>query len=322
MKKRISKLLVGLIVMGFFSCEKEELPVKPHSTGNMVTGEVSMESDYRYQLYFDLETNSMVQQNLKVIWDLGFETSANGYHVVLNSAKMMAASNTGETNMNSVIDTAGLHFNWDVPSGNIDSTAIGNWASGEVFVIDRGYDPTGAHQGFKKMILQSYNSIEYQIDVANLDGSDAYIATIPKDESYNLTFFSLDNAVVEVEPLKEDWDLSFTQYTHIFNEVPPSPYLVTGALANRNGVQVARLFDKEFDEITADDINDLTFSESIDVIGYNWKFYDFGTSSYTVHSNQNYIIKSTEEKYYKLHFIDFYDDMGQKGTPTFEFQEL
>ena len=28
------------------------------------------------------------------------------------------------------------------------------------------------------------------------------------------------------------------------------------------------------------------------------------------------------DKYYKLHFIDFYNNLGEKGYPKFEIQEL
>jgi len=85
---------------------------------------------------------------------------------------------------------------------------------------------------------------------------------------------------------------------------------------------VAQVFDKDFSAITLDDLSNYSLSLNINTIGYDWKFYDFETSKYTVFVNQNYIIKSTEGKFYKLHFINFYDESGVKGTPVFEFQEL
>ena len=328
MKKtsRYGSLLFLTLTLCLFACEKEELPINKHNRGDLTESMASMGDDYRYQLFFDLETNSMVMQNMKTDWDLGFETSAARYGVILNTAKAMFAASTFETDFSLVTDTVGLIFHWDEASGNMDSTAIGDWTlSNNVYVLDRGYNELGVHLGLKKVIFQSVNSQEYSIRCANMDGTNDISYVVPKDDNYNFTFLSLDGIsnAVSIEPPKEDWDISFTQYTHVFyGQGPAMPYLVSGVLINRNGVEVTRIFDKEFAEITLDDAYNYSFLPAINAIGYDWKAYDFGTGLYTVFSNQNYIVKSTEGKYFKLHFIDFYDDSGSKGSPTFEFQEL
>lgn len=319
-----SNFLILIIGTFFFvACEKEEIPIEAHDPGDVITTSVFMQSDYRNQLYFDLETNKMIKQNHKTEWDLGFETSASGNKVVLNTSKLMYAANTQQSNFASVVDTVGLNFMWDAASGNLDSTAIGNWTANNVYVIDRGFDELGAHQGFSKIEFLSVNSTEYAVHFANLDGTNDVTMNIPKDVNHNLTFLSLNGNIANIEPPKENWDLAFTQYTYIFyDETPITPYIVTGCLSNRNKVEVAQVFNKEFADITLNDVNNYSFSTDIDVIGYSWKEYDFDTSSYIIYYTKNYIIKSTEGKYYKLHFIDFYDGFGVKGTPTFEFQEL
>ena len=314
-----------LILVAFFfvACEKEEIPVAAHNPGSTIASSVFMQSDYSSQLYFDLETNKMIQQNHKTIWDLGFETSEAGNKVVLNTSKLMYAANTQQTSFTNVTDTVGLTFKWDAASGNLDSTAIGDWTANNVYVIDRGLDELGTHQGFSKIEFLAVNTSEYTVHFANLDGSNDKTMNITKDADYNLAFLSLNGNTVSVAPPNENWDLSFTQYTNIFyDETPITPYVVAGCLSNRNKVEVAQVFDKEFENIVLDDVNNYGFSTAVDAIGYAWKEYDFNTSSYIIFSAKNYIIKSTEGKYYKLHFIDFYDDLGVKGTPTFEFQEL
>jgi len=312
-----------LIACAFCSCEKEEMPIPAHDAGNIVASSVKMEANYLNQLFFDLETNTIVQQNFKTDWDLGFESNATGNRVVLNSSKLMFAAVTNQTDFLLVTDTVGLIFRWDVPSGNLDNTAIGDSDSTKnVVVIDRGYNELGAHLGFKKILFINVTNTAYEVKFANLDGSDEVIRQVVKDNAYNFTFLSLDNNIVNIQPEKENWDLAFTQYTHIFVGNPPTPYLVTGVLTNRNNVEVATVFDKEFTSITLADVDDYSFLKTINQIGYDWKEYSFNTSNYTVFTDKNYIIKSTEGKYFKLHFIDFYDDLGVKGTPTFEFQEL
>ena len=314
---------VLLIASSFCSCEKKEMPVPAHDAGSIVTSSVKMEANYLNQLFLDLETNTIVQQNIKTDWDLGFESTVAGNRVILNSAKLMFAAVTNQTDLLLVTDTIGLHFKWDIPSGNLDSTAIGDWNSTKnVVIIDRGYNELGVHQGFKKILFKNVTHTEYEVQFANLDGSDEVVRQVVKVNAYNFTFLSLDNKIVNIQPEKENWDLAFTQYTHIFQGNPPIPYLVTGVLTNRNNVEVATVFDKEFTSITLADVDNYSFLTTINQIGYDWKEYSFNTSSYTVFSDKNYIIKSTEGKYFKLHFIDFYDDLGVKGTPTFEFQEL
>ncbi|MBL4592795.1 MAG: HmuY family protein [Flavobacteriales bacterium] len=321
MTRKIKYLLPLSLSVFLFSCEKEELPIPAHDPGDVITSSVSMESDYRYQLFFDLGTNTMVKKNMKTDWDLGFETSASGINVILNGAKYIKTANTGTTNFTNISDTLGYSFLIDMPSGSMDSTAIGTWSVNNVYIIDRGFDELGAHQGFSKVELISVSSNSFNIHFSNLNGTNDVMMNIPKDDAYNFTFLSLDGNIASIEPPKENWDIMFSQYTHYYYD-DETTYLVTGCLSNRNKVEVAEVFDKDFLSITINDINNYSFSPNINMIGYDWKEYVFSTGQYTVYIHQNYIIKSTEGKYFKLHFIDFYDEYGVKGTPTFEFQEL
>ena len=101
--------------------------VLPHDPGDLTEGEVELTETYKYQVFYDFETNSTIAQNLISEWDLGFETSDSGWHVILNTSKMMLAGNTGETNFEMVKNKSGLEMNFDPSHGNLDSTAIGNW---------------------------------------------------------------------------------------------------------------------------------------------------------------------------------------------------
>ncbi len=122
-----------------------------------------------------------------------------------------------------------------------------------------------------------------------------------------------------VEPPKSTWDLEFTSYTHIFYS-PTQPYLVTGCLLNRYNTQAVKDSVKVFSEITFSDVSGYTLSDNINTIGYEWKTFNSGT--YTTNPDLNYIIRSQEGFYYKLHFIDFYNQNGLKGNPKWEYQQL
>jgi len=307
----------------FASCEMKETPVPPLPPGEAVTSDVSMGGSYAYQVFFDLETNTAVSKNQKVDWDLGFEASAEGFHVVLNTGKSMFAYDSGTSDFNAA-DSAGkkVHKLYDVSSGNLDSTAIGDWRTDKhVFFIDRGYDPNANALGFKKIQVLSVDDHTYQVKMSNLDGSGLVEKTLEKDSAYNFMFLSLESGnLATVEPPKTKWDIAFTQYTTIFYDPDFLPYLVTGCLINRYHTSAAADSVTAFGSIDQAAASGLTFATTIDVIGYDWKTFD-GTR-YTVNPAKNYVIKNRNGYYYKLHFLDFYGVTGEKGNPVFEFQRL
>lgn len=319
------KLLILFLssVMILSSCVKEELPVPKHDPGNVITNTVNMGSNYKWQVYFNLKNNTVVGENLKTIWDLGFETSSDGYRIILNSSKAMYAAKINQTDFNLVTDTVGFSAikDFDSPTGNMEQTAIGDWRliPNQVYLIDRGYNELGSHQGFRKIVFQSVDDYSYTVRFSQLNGSGETTLQIPKNNNYNFTFLSFTtSSTVMVEPPKKDWDIVFTQYL----EELSTPYLVAGCLLNRYKTTAKADSITTFNSINYDFAFCQLLSSNSNVIGYDWKEYNFTTSSYLVFPNKNYIIQDQNGFYYKLHFIEFYNNSGIKGNPTFEFQEL
>jgi len=58
------------------------------------------------------------------------------------------------------------------------------------------------------------------------------------------------------------------------------------------------------------------------VIGYEWKYYNFDAALYTIEPGLAYVIRDRDGFYYKLRFIDFYSEGGEKGYPKFEYVRL
>lgn len=318
MKKLI---LFSLLTFIITSCKKGETPVDRIDRGGVTTNQLDMSTDYRYQLYYDLETDAIVGQNLKTDWDLGFSGGENDWAVFLNSSKYMAVWKSNETQLNSISDTVGANWVYDNVRGKIDSTAIGDWRNhSKVYVIDRGYNWNGVHQGFFKMLILNQNTTSYHIQVAKMDNSVTTSYIINKNDDYNLIGFSFDFGEIQVEPPKKDWDLHFTQYTHVYED--GETYLVNGVLQNSYNTFTAEDSTLNFIEINSDDIPNLNYSEHRNTIGFDWKYYSFNTSSFIIRSNINYVVHTSDNRYFKLHFIDFYNDLGEKGHPTFEVQEL
>ena len=307
----------------FISCEMEEIPVSPHNPGDIQINQIELSNDYRHQVFYDLGSNSIISDNLKTDWDLGFESSTQGYHVILNSSTYSALSYIDNIPFNDIIDPLNLSWSWDNPSGDLDSSAFGDSRSVSGFyVFDRGFDLNGTPRGFKKILIDSITNEFYQISFSNLDNSDYNSFKLYKDPSVNFTCFSFEsNQIVDIEPSYNDWDLLFSQYTHLYNDTTTPAYLVTGVCSNLD-VLVAKDTSYEFNEINYSMINEFSFNDDRDAIGFDWKEYNFNAGSYTINSNTNYIIMDKQQKYFKLRFIDFYNSDGDKGYPTFEIQEL
>ena len=307
----------------FISCEMEEIPVSPHNPGDIQINQIELSNDYRYQVFYDLGSNSIISDNLKTDWDLGFESSNDGYHIILNSSTYSALSYIENISFNDNIDPTDLTWSWDNPNGDLDSSAFGDSRSVSGFyVFDRGFDLNGTPRGFKKILIDSITNEFYQISFSNLDNSDYNSFKLYKDPSVNFTCFSFEsNQIVDIEPSYNDWDLLFSQYTHLYNDTTTPAYLVTGVCSNLD-VLVAKDTSYEFNEINYSMINEFSFNDDRDAIGFDWKEYNFNAGSYTINSNTNYIIMDKQQKYFKLRFIDFYNSDGDKGYPTFEIQEL
>lgn len=327
--------------MALTSCEKKETPVdKPPVTE---TVEIPLGPQYESQYYFDLESNEVVKVASRFDWDLAFESSAEGYRVFINGYKFMFAYNTGRTNFDSTYTYNQLLRRWDEPTGELNKTAFGEWGmvegsgssyigKGNVYIVDRGVDFNLNPVGYQKVLINSLSEGVYEISFGGLNSTQRTNFSIPKADGYHKVYMSFDNGgqIVNVTPPKADWDLLFTRYTHVFYEplpgFPPTdtlPYQVVGVLSNhQSGVEVATLVSADFASFTLADAAPLTYSNFQNAIGFEWKNFTLNDENYVVDSERLYIIKTVEGNYYKLRFVEFYNNAGVKGYPTIEVQEL
>jgi hypothetical protein len=327
---KVGRQLAGsLAVAAFFmlailGCIKEESPVTPRPIDlSLIKSKISLGSDYRYQAYYNLDKDSMLSRNLKFDWDVAFDASnTEGVSLYLNSSKYMFASPVIKTDFESLKDTSGFFNNrrWDA-SNRPDSPAIGSIkALDKFFMIDRGYDALGDPAGVVKIKFEAINDKKIKFKYANINETKGTQVEIARTNIYNFVYFSFKTGKeVMVEPPKDNWDLHFTQYIHTFTN-PYIPYLVTGVLINPYNTTVAVDSLVSFDKVDRAFSERMTFKNNPDIIGYNWK--DFIDGAYVTKSKYTYVIKNSKNMLFKLHFTDFYDAQGMKGTPRFEFQRL
>jgi hypothetical protein len=308
--------------------------ITPHPRGDVKTDTIRMTENYLYQVYYDLESGKVVSSNEKSTADLGFECKPDGWHVILNTSDFMKVADMGQVLFGAPYDTTGLKMRFDKSNGDPDSTAIGTWfttigadtvSNEHVYAVNRGLDVSGNPLGLYQVIFDSLKKGTYYFRYAKLQGGTVSHGSVTKDPSVNYLFFSFQSGTVKhLEPSKSSYDLLFTQYTTMLftDQGIAYPYLVTGVLLNRDHVEAVSDTTHAFSAITFDLVSSLIFSNNLDAIGYNWKYYSFTTGAYTIRPNLVYIIHGIKGYYYKLRFIGFYDKAGRKGYPVIEYQRL
>ena len=308
------------------ACEKKEQPIiLPPVTGAAVQGHVDMGENYETQIFYDFESNSVVKTSKFDSWDLSFETGKTGYHLWMNGGKAIFIANSHLIDMKAFTSlpssVTAASFLFDDPSGNADSTAVGDWrmasgAKAEIYIAK--LDDTT----FYKFRMLSVNDTAYTMEWCNIKSTIAQTVTLRKDNAYNFIYFSFGNGVVNPEPPSASWDVVFTRYRYIYRDLKNFPYYVNGVLLNPDHTLAAADSMTTFAAIDLNSAAAETCTTNRDVIGFDWKKYNFNTQRYEVNPNKVYILHTRNNQLLKLHFLDFYSSTGVKGSPGFEAERL
>lgn len=333
--------LLGMVLVT--SCLKEDEPVAKVIERQVV--QIPMGNSYAKQYFYSLSDNVVIEGSQRDSWDLAFESTPKGYRVFLNSAKLMSAYAIDASALNSIVDYNAAAARYDAASGDPDATAIGNWgqpnnnnvlevinSANKAHVIDRGRDVSGGRFGQVKVVFKNLVDNTYTLAFGNLDDSTLDTFSITKAEGQNFVYMSFDEGGKEVfaEPQNNLWDLVFTMYTNVFVTDPGGgipfsdgdtiPYLVNGVLLNGNGIEAAQLVTTAFDSVDVGQVANLSFSTNWDAIGWDWKSFQLSNEGYVTDTTKVYIVKDRNNDLFKLRFIDFYDETGERGYPTFEVE--
>jgi hypothetical protein len=115
-----------LIIFILSSCFKEDVALKPYD--GVIT--LIPEPIQVNQSYFDFETGRVLTSLPSNTWQLGFECTAEGWHIITNSGGNWFIYNSEQTIQNElVIMPTKVDHLYDVPSAFPDSTAVGNWTT-------------------------------------------------------------------------------------------------------------------------------------------------------------------------------------------------
>lgn len=320
---------LAFVILLLTACEKAEQPVRlPEKGTSQHADNVHMGDEYWDQVFFDLNSGQVVYTSRILSWDLAFETTPTGFHVFMNTFKYRAY-NTGSTDITAIKSAPVLSdTTWkiDLPDGLPENTAIGNWrqpnglSKNEVYILK--FDTSAINPTYVKLTINAVTATDYLISFSDLENNNIINKKIPKQPDYNFTYFSFSEGIVYPEPVKETWDLVFTRYAVPFpshalyynlNGVLLNPYKTTAMLVGR---------DIEYPTVDIHALDTLQLSKHRDVIGHDWKSYIFAQDLYVIDKGMVYIINDRNNFYWKLHFLDFYDKEGNKGSPSFEYERL
>jgi len=183
--------------------QDDPLPTYPIPEGIKI-GQADLGSDYGNRVYYKLSSNMAVKTITGKDYDLGFESSATGWHILLNSSRFMYAGNSESKEFEEISSPSGIALSFDKSDGNLDSTAVGRWADfsndaplfyKHVYVIDMGLDQQGMPLGYKKTVFEELVDDIYTVRFANMDGSNDFTVQIPKAADKNCHYTQLSWAV-------------------------------------------------------------------------------------------------------------------------------
>lgn len=142
----------------------------------------------------------------------------------------------------------------------------------------------------------------YSFSYADINGTNPQSQTINKTTytGKNFAYFNMTtNTAIDREPVSSSWDLTFVKYTSFI----PTAYGVTGVLNNK-GVTVAQA-DNVLNPAIYSNWNTHSQITAINTIGYDWKYFDLGTSSWKLSLDTVYFVKSKVGDIWKLRFTGF-----------------
>lgn len=319
-----SVFLISMACLALTSCQKDETPVAPYDRGTVISDRVDLGAAYHSQVFYSLDQEEVVGSNLISDWDLAFEGGVEGWKVILNDGRMMTAWKSDFETIESADDSSGFGNGKkvEVIASAYSNPAMGDWRDySPVYLVDLGYSTDGQLLGLYWIQILSTDAESYAIRYRVFGDSEITNAVIPKQPGVSFTRYSILNHETIQSPQTHSWDIKFTKYTYQFID-PPQPYLVTGLVLNPNRTAAAEITDRPFAEITTSDTTDITWSLQPDIIGYDWKYYDFGSALYEIDASRVWIIRTASGFYYKFRFTDYYDNEGNAGVPNFEFAKI
>ena len=360
MNKIVFLLLVSISIVTT-SCLKEDDGIIeiPPLTGAVMNPEMGGAAQPN-QIWIDLSTTNSTQ-NHRNDWDLGFY-SGDEFYVILNNSIMMAAASIDETNIDAVSESdfaevmSIINPGAGFPAQYIDDVKGDYYPNGtaikvisdideqnKVYLLKMGYKTyegdipaystytAGDARGYKKIRILRHSSNSYKVLIADLNDTTHQEFIIPKESNHHFAFLNIENqALVNIQPIKENWDICFTVWNNIIEGhgtyIYPD-FVLTNRLSGVGAYMItsdALNLESEYINFTIEDVDPSLFNYSDQrIIGGTWRSTVSGTTSTPiVHNDRFYVLRDPDGVYYKIRFISMLNENNERGFPIFEYSPL
>lgn len=260
-------------------------------------------------LFYSLDAGRIVAKASPMEWDLYIDNEV----IRINYFRSMSVAKTNK-NWEEINDTSGLSFSF--LTDQISDT-LSQWelSENQIYVLNMGLDNEYEPLGF--MVFQASRTSDGVIlKYRDLDGTNEWTNQISEDHFY----YHLKNEQRLDLPNDKEYDIALGKYTdYITVDDISQDYTIYGAIV---GNASAYLFDDDFETIDANDFDVNQLSNRKDIIGWDWKRFNLEKNAYEILPKMTYMISTNSDYLCKLRFVDYLNDQGISGHPTFEYEIL
>lgn len=260
-------------------------------------------------LFYSLDAGRIVAKASPMEWDLYIDNEV----IRINYFRSMSVAKTNK-NWEEINDTSGLSFSF--LTDQISDT-LSQWelSENQIYVLNMGLDNEYEPLGF--MVFQASRTSDGVIlKYRDLDGTNEWTNQISEDYFY----YHLKNGQRLNLPNDKEYDIALGKYTdYITVDDISQDYTIYGAIV---GNASAYLLDDDFETIDANDFDVNQLSNRKDIIGWDWKRFNLEKNAYEILPKMTYMISTNSDYLCKLRFVDYLNDQGISGHPTFEYEIL
>lgn len=285
---------------------------------------VSTAQNYVNRVYYSLDNNIVHSENNQT-WDIALSChglGAAGAAILINEASSFVYNTPYDTGVWNTFDTTGS-YTWKqlLNSDTTWTNGAFNTYRGAAGLYDMGWgilNPNNNHLtfgdsiylvklhdgSFRKLVITSLKTGVWEINYANLNGSNPQQLTVTKANypKRNFVYLSLvNNQVYDLEPDNDTWELLFIKHREFINNMYVS---VAGILNNKN-VWSAKAHLPDYATAMNTETAQTTFTKNISNIGFEWKKFSSQTGWKVYDTIAYFVYNYDSTMFYRIVFTEF-----------------